>query len=91
MRGIARIVFQHGGLILPSKTPYDRQLVLEHVAQYAKRHGLVRLSINRAEWTVAVADVHTDACAVCREQADNLVYTRGGRRLCHPCACRELR
>ena len=86
MTGIAQIVSRDGGLILPLRTPYDRQLVFEHVADYTKRHGCVRLTFGRSEWTVALANERSGVCTRCRERPDKLAYMKGERTLCHPCA-----
>ena len=39
MKGIAHVSFQGGGLIVPAQTPYERQLLFEHVEASAKQHG----------------------------------------------------
>lgn len=44
MQGTAHISFDGGGLILPAQTPYERQLVFEHVEASTKRYGHVALS-----------------------------------------------
>ncbi len=91
MRGIAQLTFQGGGFILPSKTPYERELLFEHVAQYAKRHGSVHLQFNAQHWTVTRAEERSEVCAICNQQPDNLSYVSKGFSLCHPCARRSLR
>lgn len=91
MSGIARISFQGGGLIIPSKTPYERQLLFEHVAQYAKRHGRVRVELDRQRWTVTAVDDRSQVCEICNQRPDNLSYVSQARSLCHPCARRALR
>ncbi len=90
MSAIAQITSRQGGLILPLRTPYDRQFVFEHVADYAKRYGCVQLSFRGREWTVALATVRSRVCDRCCERPDKLAYTYGRRTLCHPCARRDL-
>ncbi len=91
MKGIARIAFGNGGFLVPAETPYDRQLLFEHVAQCARVHGQIRLSLDGGEWTVARADSQSRVCSVCDQQPDRLAYAKGQQTLCHPCACRTLR
>ena len=91
MKGVARISFQGGGLFLPVKTPYEREVLFEHVDRYAKRHGRVRVELNRREWNVHLSNGHPERCGVCNRGLDNLTYALGGRSLCIVCARRELR
>lgn len=91
MKGIAHITFRQGGLILPASTPYDRQLLFEHVAQYAKQHGRIGLGLDRRQWIVAQVEDTPQACATCNQQIHNVAYTRSGHTLCHPCARADAR
>jgi hypothetical protein len=90
MKGIAQISFHGGGLVLTAKTPYDRELLFEHIKQYVNRYGLVRLQLNRREWTVSPDDGQHLRCATC-QQPDRLMYERDGRSICSQCARREVR
>ena len=90
MKEMARITFENGGFISPAKTPYDRQLLFEQVAQYTRRRGHIRLDLDREEWSVALANAQSRLCAVCGQQPDNLAYVQRERTLCHPCARRTL-
>ena len=91
MKGMARIFFQGGGLIVPVRTPYDRELLFQHVEAFAKRHGHVGLELNRNEWTVSLSGTPPEPCAVCSRQLDALIYSLAGRTICGHCARRELR
>jgi len=91
MRGVARISFQGGGLFLPAKTPYERELLFEHVNEYTKRHGQVRLDFSRKEWLVRLKASPAEICAACRQPLENLAYTRGDRTLCGQCVRRDFR
>ena len=90
MKGIAQISFHGGGLVLTAKTPYERELLFDHVKQYANRYGRVRLVLNRREWTILRNDGDGAACAAC-QQPDRLTYERDGRILCAQCARRDVR
>jgi hypothetical protein len=49
---IAHLTFAGGGLLIPADTPYDRQLLREHVLSYARHKEQLRLSVKRKVWQV---------------------------------------
>lgn len=91
MRGIAFISFPGGGLVLPARTPYERELLFQHVKQCANRYGRVRLAFNRREWTVQVVSGDSSPCAACDQRVEGLLYESAGRTLCAQCAGGALR
>jgi hypothetical protein len=93
VKGVARISFQGGALFLPVKTPYDREVLFEHLDLYAKRHGAVRVELNRREWTVKRSNGEESVtCEVCDRRLDFLTYALlGGRTLCAFCAKRDVK
>lgn len=92
MKGVARISFPNGVLLLPAKTPYEREMVFEHADQFARRHGHVEVEIGRSELTVALCDDATiERCSACRQELDRLVYTLKSRSLCAHCARAKTR
>lgn len=87
MKHIARIAFRGGGIILPYRSPYDREVFFEHVTQCAKRFGDIRLELSgRTVSTHSQAGAH---CGICN-QVDQLSYISGTRIFCQPCARRQL-
>ena len=87
MKGIAHVSFHGGGLIVPVHTPYDRQLLFEHVEASAKRHGDVRLDWRHQHWTVSLGNGQRKVCAACRRSLHKLLtYRCDGRILCAWCA-----
>lgn len=86
MKGIAQISFQGGGLFLPAKTPYERELLLEHAKMCTRRHGRVRLALNQHEWTVTRTEDDEEQCSSCGRPLDSLKYAYAGRNLCTQCA-----
>ena len=90
MKGIAQIRFQGGGIFLPVKTPYEREVLFEYADQCAKRHGQVRLEVGRHECTVSSRTDIPVTCAECTERLDHLSYAFGGRTLCRFCARQAL-
>lgn len=92
MKGVARISFHGGALFLPVKTPYDREVLFEHLDLYAKRHGSVRVELNRREWMVTRSNGgEPPACSLCSRRLDVLAFALGGRTLCGFCAKRDVR
>ena len=90
MRNIARLSFHNGGFFLPVKTPYEREVLFEYADQYAKRHGSVRLEIDRNECIVRLRAEQSETCAACGQRLDGVTYAVGGRTLCRFCARRDL-
>jgi hypothetical protein len=91
MKSVAHISFEGGGLIVPAQTPYERELLFEHVEISAKRHGCVRLDVNRGHWRISLCNGDREACASCRRGLDSLIYRFEDQTLCGQCARRTLR
>lgn len=91
MRGIAHISFQGGGLIVPAHTPYERQLLFEHIELVTKRRGAARLSLNGRLWTICLNAGAQEVCAACPRLLDNLTYQFDGLTCCVRCARQALR
>jgi hypothetical protein len=48
----AHITFVGGGLVLPARTPYERQLLREHVLSYARSKEPLQLTVDRTTWVI---------------------------------------
>ena len=90
MKGIARLSFHDGGLFLPVKTPYDHEVLFEYADRYAKRHGRVRLELDRHECVARLPGEQPETCVSCGQRLDSVRYDIGGRTLCRFCARRDL-
>ncbi len=77
MRNIAYLSFAGGGLIVPLHTPYERELLIEHVEASTKRYGRIRLAVNGRGWTISVKKGAGIVCALCSQWPDNLAYPTG--------------
>ena len=66
MNGIAHITYPGGGIVMPARSAYERQLVSEHVTHRALRSTVVRLDVGGRRWQVA-ADAAADRpqCGKC--------------------------
>jgi len=91
LKGIAFISFPGGGLVLPARTPYEREMLFQHVKQCANRYGRIRLTFNRLEWTVEFLSGGAITCTACNKSIEALVYESSGRKLCAHCAGRAIR
>ena len=80
MKDIAHLSFEGGGLIVPAQTPYERQLLVEHIEVSTKRHGCVRLEVNRRCWIVSMNNGPLAVCAACSQWPANLTYPTGSMR-----------
>lgn len=90
MKDVAHISFEGGGMIVSAQTRYERQLLFEHAETYTKRHGSVRLDVNRRHWTISRLDGEGEMCVSCSGWLDRLTYRFQGQTLCGKCARRSL-
>ena len=94
MNGVARIDDAAGGIILPARSAYDRQLVLECLRQRVRRSASVRLELDGRRWSVTLPPPPLQrACARCQHSA--CVYrindARADGPLCAACLGSLLR
>lgn len=77
MKDVAHISFDGGGIMIPVHTPYERQLMVEHVEASTNRYGCIRLEVNRQHWTISRNRGSRTVCAACSQWPDNLAYPTG--------------
>lgn len=78
-------------LRLPTDTPYDRQLLGEHVSALLKRHGAVRLSSGRRAWWLTLAAFGKSGhCGRCLRPSEGAVQLGDGDVVCVACASRAV-
>ena len=86
MDNIACIQFDGGALVMPACAGYDRELVFDEAEFYARRHGRVRLQLDRHEMLISVVTGRgTTRCGECGQREAALSFVVGGRRLCRHC------
>ena len=90
MKRIAHISFEGGGFIVPAQTPYDREVLIEHVEASTRRHGVIRLDVNNRRWEVCRNTANPEVRAACSRCPANSTYQFDGRVLCGECARRML-
>lgn len=87
--GIAHVSFVGGGLFLPARSPYDRQLLVEHVGERVRAKGQVQVLLGEQIWLVRRNPGPAAAvCSNCGSVAASACYatTVEGGGLCLECA-----
>jgi hypothetical protein len=75
--GVASIIFASGNLVLPAHTVYDRQVLVDHVLEYARRGQEVRVRVDYATW-IAERPEHPTTCQECSRRVTRAVCRRPG-------------
>ena len=80
----AHLTFAGGGLLLPARTPYDRQILTEHVLDRARHSKQVRVAMGRKTWIVDRPSAQrSSVCSRCKQplttavlhlSSDSVVY-----------------
>ena len=87
--GIAHVSFPGGGMFLPARSPYDRQLLVEHVAARVRAERRVQVLVDDRRWIVHLNP--TSAPVVCSRCGGALLLSchslgAGGGAYCVKCA-----
>src|SRR5262249_51910287 len=91
MKGVARISFRDGAMLFPIRTPYEWELLFEHLGSYVRRHGRVGLEIDRQPWVVATSDPERSVrCSTCLGACQDLSLSIRGRYVYLRCGRREI-
>jgi hypothetical protein len=88
-KGIAHLSFAGGGIILPARSPYDREVLVEHVLNRVHVKGRVQVLVDERSWIVQLGDARRPlSCQHCGRRADSACYfwAGDGARFCVPCA-----
>jgi hypothetical protein len=87
-KGIAHISFPGGGTFLSVRGPYDRELLIEHVAHRVRAKGRVQVLIDDQRWLIdPVIGQRSGACAGCGHSVDAVCSTPdAGVAYCVRCA-----
>lgn len=87
LRAAAQCTVRGGHFFLPTDTPYDRQMLLEHVDRYLRSQGMLRLELLDHEWTVTRRHDGNQSCRRCGATLSSGVqYQIDERRCCRRCA-----
>jgi hypothetical protein len=89
---IARIQMDGGALLLPARTPYEREVVLDHVRHRLRLYGFVHLEMNGRRCKVEpVAPAAGARCASCTRRVGTLACRIAAQMLCIDCALAPAR
>ncbi len=89
MTGIAHVSFPGGGIFLPARNPYDRQMLTEHIADRVRTKGQVQVLLGDQRWIVhRRRGPLSVCCAGCGESVDAACYSTasGDAGFCVRCA-----
>lgn len=92
MGGIAHISFAGGGVVLPARNPYDRQVLMEHIAERVRTKGEIRVTLDRQCWAVRLnRAVVASSCSACGHPLRAACYSAadGSTAYCVRCAFGE--
>ena len=77
-----------GTFVLPAHSPYDRQMLREHVESLAGRVPTLTLGVHGTRWTVTRDPLAESRCTTCAQFLGRLSCSRGDEALasCIDCA-----
>jgi len=62
-------------MFLPTRSPYDRQMLVEHIANRVRSKGHVQVLLDEQRWMVHLTrGAARPACASCGDTADTACY-----------------
>ena len=91
-RGIAHVSFVGGGIFLPARSPYDRQVLTEHVLSRVRAKGKVQVLIDDQRWMVQRPSSGLADCSHCGCAVNSACYlgAGSGTPYCLTCAFGDL-
>lgn len=92
MRGMAHISFSGGGVFLPARNPYDREMLVEHVSERVRSRGAVQVALDDRHWSVCRSHATSGTCCSgCGHSLDWTCYAsaKDGIAYCVKCAFGE--
>ena len=89
MTGVARIRFAGGGIMLPARSPYDRETLWSALRHALHRRGAVQLDLDGRHWRLSWQQA--GECAGCQREAPRYAINGGaGDPLCAACLAARL-
>ena len=74
-KAIAHVSFPGGGMFLPARSPYDRQMLVEHIADRVRSKGRVQVLLDEQRWMVQLNRGKVRIyCSSCGDAADSACY-----------------
>jgi hypothetical protein len=86
----AHLKFAGGGLFLPASTPYEREMIREHLLDHLRHEENLQLNIGHKTWLVERSSAeHPIRCGTCKRQLVAALHTRASDTYyCVACALR---
>src|SRR5262249_23059910 len=87
--GIAHVSYPGGGIFVPARTPYDRQMLVEQVVERVHAKGAVQILIDDRRWIVrSLSRPSRSGCAHCGASINSACTstTTGKAVYCMKCA-----
>ncbi|MBI3782146.1 MAG: hypothetical protein HY270_01975 [Deltaproteobacteria bacterium] len=86
--GVAHVSYKGGGLCLPARSPYDRQLLAEQVVYCTRTKGMVQVLVNDDRWLVHLPTGPRGGCVECGQRMDTAWHAPalGDVAYCSRCA-----
>ena len=88
-KGVAHVSFSGGGIFLPARDPYDRQILMEHVTHHVGVGGEAQVLVDGQRWLVRLRSGHCSSCCFtcgCIPQPACYAAADGGAACCMQCA-----
>ncbi len=87
---VAHVEGGSGTLVMPAHSPYDRQMLREHVNMLAGRVPTLTLGVHGVRWTVSRGHSTNSHCTTCTQTMGRLICSRNGDvdTSCLDCAMR---
>jgi hypothetical protein len=88
MRGIAHISFAGGGVFLPAANPYDREVLVEHVAERVRSKREVLVALDDRYWSVCMNGAGRDTCcSACGNSPESICYAASNDQMAYCVKC----
>lgn len=86
MTGVAKLSIPGGALVMPARSPYEREIVFDNAALYAGREGTAELELTSPRLTIHVVKAtHDDRCATCGQPGRQVAFVVAGAKQCRNC------
>lgn len=86
MTGVAKLSIPGGALVLPARSPYEREIVFDNAAFYAGRQGSADLEITSPRLSIRVVRLKNDErCASCGQSGRQVAFVIAGVSQCRSC------
>lgn len=86
MKQIAILTTAAGALVMPARSPYERELLLDNAAFYAVRQGGASLQMCSSRRSLRVVRPQESAvCAHCARPVRTVAFEERGQTICRRC------